>query len=147
TATCTPPGATCCAASGALQRQMPPTAVRWLWSTTKPSDACSSGAWPNSARPPTPPGAEAPARCRRGSPGLEQAPGASAELAGSRTRRFANLAPGVAQDRGQAVFGAALGRSRFGVAGREPGEPSGFLPQGPGLGGQVVHGLGREGAV
>lgn len=50
TATCTRRGASCCAASVAPRRPATPTAVRWRWSTTMPSGACSSGGWRSSPR-------------------------------------------------------------------------------------------------
>ena len=38
---------------GRPRRPATPTAARWRWSTTTPSDACSSAGWPNSPERPT----------------------------------------------------------------------------------------------
>ena len=54
TATCTRHGASCCGASVERTRPAMRTFERWRWPMTKPSGACSSGDWQNSARLPVP---------------------------------------------------------------------------------------------
>jgi hypothetical protein len=52
---------------------------------------------------------------------------AAAKFAGALAGHFAQLLAGVAQDRGDAVFGFARRRRRSSVAGRHAGKPAGLV--------------------
>src|SRR6266542_1034674 len=107
TATCTRRGANCCAASVERKKPATPTAVRWRWSTTTPSGACSSGGWRSSAPLPA-------AQGDFGSLGqheyrVDRGRAVSLEVPGRRTGRVISFPVVIAGHEGERYLVAMLG--------------------------------------